>query len=367
MSALAPVRTEQTLHQRPADATGQLYERHSRRIFGYCLSLLGSREDAEDAVQTTFINAQRGLHRGVTPQFELAWLFKIARNVCYNTRASASRRGRLESVRDLDSLQDALAGPERTAALSIHELSTALESIPERQRRALLLREFQGLSYEEIAAELDVTVAAVETLIFRARRSVAEQLERSGATSRAGAFASVVALLRWLLPGGAKVAAVAATATLAVTPGMRGPAVDATTPSSPAPVVPTISNTTPTVDQPRVVTRAAKNAPPTRPAPPAVNQSGPVTPVSTATEVPPAPGAAATPPSTTDAPTSAPVSPPPVSTESVAVPEVTPPAVTLPAVGEVQLPPVVLPELPPLPLDLPQLPPVELELPKLLP
>ncbi len=90
MSAAAPASFAQA--RQPADATGLLYERYAGRIFGYCLSLLGSREDAEDAVQTTFVNAQRGLHRGVVPQFELAWLFRIARNVCYNARKSSSRR-----------------------------------------------------------------------------------------------------------------------------------------------------------------------------------------------------------------------------------------------------------------------------------
>jgi RNA polymerase sigma factor (sigma-70 family) len=343
VSALAPVQTE------------QLYERHSRRIFGYCRSLLGSREDAEDAVQTTFINAQRGLGRGATPQFELAWLFKIARNVCYNTRASASRRGRLESVRDLDSLQDALASPERGAAISIHELSTALESIPERQRRALLLREFQGLSYEEIAAELDVTVAAVETLIFRARRSVAEQLEQS-ATSHVGALASIVAFLRWLLPGGAKVAAVAATATLAVTPGMHGPVAERTVPVVPPAAPPAASDPTPTVKAPRAVVSQDGTSPAKQPPGAVLKESASVTATSTAITVPRlVQDSGSAPPSLSEAKVP-PV--PPVSTDGV--PEVTAPAVTLPPVGNVELPPVVVPELPPLPVDVPQLPQVEL-------
>jgi RNA polymerase sigma-70 factor, ECF subfamily len=353
VSALAPLQTE------------QLYERHSRRIFGYCLRLLGSREDAEDAVQTTFINAQRGLGRGVTPQFELAWLFKIARNVCYNTRASASRRGRLESVRDLDSLQDALtfASPDRGAAISIHELSRALESIPERQRRALLLREFQGLSYEEIAAELGVTVAAVETLIFRARRSVAEQLEQSGATSHVGAFASIVAFLRWLLPGGGKVAAVAATATLAVTPGMRGPDAERTAPVIPPAAPPAASDATPAVNAPRAVV--------SRDVTPAAKQR----PVAVVKEFDPAPVNATSAATTAPPPVQNTASPPPIASEvkvppvppatSEAIPDVTAPEITLPTVGDLELPSL---EPPPLPVDVPQLPQVELptlELPKL--
>jgi len=203
-------------------------------------------------VQTTFMNAQRGLDRGVVPQFELAWLFKIARNVCYNRSESSSRRRRVESVHDLDTLQDVLATPERSASLSIGELTRALGSIPERQRRALLLREFQGMSYDEIAGELGVSVAAVETLLFRARRSVADQLEQSGLPRRRSAVASVAALVRWFFDGSAVplklaavTAAVATTATLALAPAIRShasepvhviPAVPGARAKTPAPV-----------------------------------------------------------------------------------------------------------------------------------
>jgi RNA polymerase sigma-70 factor, ECF subfamily len=244
LSAVAPTLLPSGPRPLPAEATRLLYERHSGRIFGYCLSLLGSREEAEDAVQTTFMNAQRGLDRGVVPQFELAWLFKIARNVCYNRSESCSRRRRVESVHDLDSLQEVLATPERTATLSIGELTRAVGAIPERQRRALLLREFQGMSYEEIAGELGVSVAAVETLLFRARRSVADQLEQTSVPHRRGAVASVVALFRWFFDGSAVplklaavTAAVATTATLAVAPAIRSAG------NEPVHVIPTVLTT----------------------------------------------------------------------------------------------------------------------------
>src|SRR5687768_15264496 len=97
-----------------ADAAGALYERHASRIFAFCLSRLGNREEAEDAAQTTFLNAFRSLQGGLEPRFELAWLFRIADNVCRDRRKSAWRRGRVESTRDLDELQDVLSAPERT-------------------------------------------------------------------------------------------------------------------------------------------------------------------------------------------------------------------------------------------------------------
>ncbi len=73
-------------------AAERLYERHSSRVFGYCLRMLGSREDAEDASQTTFMHAFRALQRGVVPAFETAWLLTIARNVCLARHRAGSRR-----------------------------------------------------------------------------------------------------------------------------------------------------------------------------------------------------------------------------------------------------------------------------------
>src|SRR5918998_6582896 len=79
-----------------AGATHLLYERHSAAIFRYCLSQLRSRPEAEDAVQTTFMYALRALERGVVPQIEIAWLLKIAQNVCRTTRKTAARRAERE-------------------------------------------------------------------------------------------------------------------------------------------------------------------------------------------------------------------------------------------------------------------------------
>src|ERR671934_1720074 len=153
-----------------------LYERYASRIFGYCLHRLGSREEAEDAVQTTFLNAFRSLSRGVVPESESAWLFKIADNVCLSRHRASFRRRRVEAPADLRAVEETVAAPARTDDELI-PLEGALADMPETQRRALLLREWQGLSYREIAAKLEVSQSAVETLIFRARRSLARRLE----------------------------------------------------------------------------------------------------------------------------------------------------------------------------------------------
>lgn len=162
----------------------ELYERHSSRVFGYCLSRLGGREDAEDAMQLTFLHAVRGLRRGVVPDTESAWLLAIARNVCLSRWASASRRNRLESACDPTELERLTSAPDprRDELIGLEE---ALELLPEQQRRAVLLRDWRGLSYEEVAARLGVSHAAVETLIFRGRAALANHLgEQAGEPRR---------------------------------------------------------------------------------------------------------------------------------------------------------------------------------------
>ena len=156
-----------------ADLTRALYEEYGNQIFRYCLHQLGNREEAEDAVQSTFLNAFRGIKRGIVPELESAWLFKIAHNVCLSRRRSSWRRDRIESPTDFELVEELTPAPSRRAD-ELMGLQDVLEQMPEGQRRAILLREWQGLSYREIADELELSQAAVETLIFRARRSLAQ-------------------------------------------------------------------------------------------------------------------------------------------------------------------------------------------------
>jgi RNA polymerase sigma factor (sigma-70 family) len=162
------------------EATRLLYERNGRKIFAFCLHQLGNREEAEDATQTTFLNAFRGLKRGTTPEFETAWLFKIAHTVCITKQRSSFQRRLVEASTDFDVIEEVVPAREEDTD-ELFGLTTALRTVPEQQRRALLLREWQGLSYKEIAEEMRLSQAAVETLLFRARRSLAGALSRDGA------------------------------------------------------------------------------------------------------------------------------------------------------------------------------------------
>ena len=212
--ALAPEATP----PRTATATAEhLFQEHSGWIYGYCLRVLRSPEEAEDALQTTYLNACRSLNEGTRPQAGSAWLLRIAQNVCLTRLRSSGRRGKVERAQDIAVLEETIAAPERSDD-ELMGLVDALEALPERQRRAILLREWQGLSYREVARELDVTQASVETLIFRARRSLAAALEQERTkparrSLSALDFGSLVAAIKGFLAGSAGVKAVA---TLAV-------------------------------------------------------------------------------------------------------------------------------------------------------
>lgn len=180
-------RADKAVAVRPASADAHaelLYERLYDRVFGYCLYQLGSREEAEDAAQVTFVQALRGLRRGVVPRVEAAWVFAIAKNVClerHQVRGRSRAREVLIDPADLDvaAVEDEWDG-EDTA-----RLRDALTRLSDAQREAVLLREWRGLSYREIAEEMGLSVSAVETLIFRARRSLAQQLTEETGRSRA--------------------------------------------------------------------------------------------------------------------------------------------------------------------------------------
>jgi RNA polymerase sigma-70 factor, ECF subfamily len=212
---LAP---EATSPRAAAETAEHLFHEHSGWIYGYCLRVLRSPEEAEDALQTTYLNACRSLNQGTEPRAGSAWLLRIAKNVCFARLRSSGRRGKVERPQDITVLQETVAAPERSDELM--GLVDALVRLPERQRQAILLREWQGLSYREVADQLGVTQASVETLIFRARRSLAEALEgqRNGRRSLyALDLGGILAALKGVFAGSAGLKSVATLAVAAAT------------------------------------------------------------------------------------------------------------------------------------------------------
>ena len=151
----------------------RLYRRHVGDVYRYVLVVLRNPEDAEDVTQTTFLNAYRAYGQGERPRNARAWLIAIAHNVCRQRFRTASRRP-LEV--DLEDDYAAQAVPDETAPTA-GEIRRAIDQLAFNQRAALVMRELEGRSYAEIAEVLSLSVGAVETLVFRARRALREQLE----------------------------------------------------------------------------------------------------------------------------------------------------------------------------------------------
>jgi RNA polymerase sigma factor (sigma-70 family) len=150
------------------EAFEKLYRRYVKDVYHYALALLRNPADAEDVTQTTFLNAYRAFQRGEEIRKPQNWLIKIAHNVARSRYARTSRR--VKEV-PLDDHVDQLAVPEEERP-DVEGVLRALGRLPFNQRAALVMRELEGRSYAEIADTLGVSVAAVETLIFRARRSL---------------------------------------------------------------------------------------------------------------------------------------------------------------------------------------------------
>jgi RNA polymerase sigma-70 factor, ECF subfamily len=151
----------------------RLYRRYGTHVYRYAYGVLRNRADAEDVTQTTFMNAFRALERGEDPRSPLNWLISIAHNVCLQRFRTSSRRPQeVELDYDVaDALVDEDDGP------GADDIRRALGHLAFNQRAAIVLREIEGRSYAEIAEVLGVSMSAVETLIFRARRALREQLE----------------------------------------------------------------------------------------------------------------------------------------------------------------------------------------------
>lgn len=151
----------------------RIYRRHVGDVYRYSLAVLRNPADAEDVTQTTFMNAYRAYEAGERPRQPHNWLIAIAHNVCRQRFRQSQRR--VEEVAFDDTVAEAVVADDD--APTAEDIRRALGYLAFNQRAALVMRELEGRSYAEIAEILDVSVSAVETLIFRARRALREQLE----------------------------------------------------------------------------------------------------------------------------------------------------------------------------------------------
>lgn len=155
-----------------------LYRRYHQPLYRYCRSILRDDSDAQDALQSTFTGALKALRCAERDAPLRPWLFRIA----HNESISLLRRRRPASE-----LPEQMAGgepplEERAAQRErLSQLMADLRELPDRQRSALIMRELNDLSHEEIAAALDTTTGTAKQAIFEARRSLVE-LEAGRAT-----------------------------------------------------------------------------------------------------------------------------------------------------------------------------------------
>lgn len=165
------------IHQGDPAAFEELFLRHYEHVYRVVYGLLGSREEAEDIAQETFLALYRqppDPHPGAGVR---AWLCRVALNRSYNALRDQRRaRHRLERAaepvqRQADVLEEVLRGEERARVREI------LKTLPERQSQLLLLR-YAGLSYAETAAVLDLAPGSVGTLLARAERAFLAAYER---------------------------------------------------------------------------------------------------------------------------------------------------------------------------------------------
>jgi RNA polymerase sigma-70 factor (ECF subfamily) len=157
------------------EAYAVLVTRYRSRYVRFATHMLGSVEDAEEALQDAFVRAYRSLARCEDPDRFGSWLFRILVNRC---RTAGARRGRRERtiVHDEIALRDAAEDhPEESVAWR-EEIGRALDRLPPEQREAFLLKHVEDLSYEEIAAATGVGVSALKMRVKRACDRLRDQL-----------------------------------------------------------------------------------------------------------------------------------------------------------------------------------------------
>jgi RNA polymerase sigma factor (sigma-70 family) len=156
-----------------AGAFEMIVDRYQGRLLGFCRQMLGSTEDAEDVLQEVFVNAYRAMLADEREINLRPWLYRIARNRCLNhlRKPSADAQESMDMVPEVEAASTAEKVHNRE---EFRQIISDVNKLPETQRSALLLREMDALSYEEIADAMETTVPSVKSLLVRARISLAE-------------------------------------------------------------------------------------------------------------------------------------------------------------------------------------------------
>jgi len=159
----------------------ELVEATEDRVYGTIVKMLGGVEGAEDLAQRVYLRIWAARRRYEPTAKFSTWMFAITRRLVLNERRGRARRAavfRESSPQEIP--REAAAGTSPTADVAAGELAAAIDgalaALPEEQRLAMVLRRYEEMPYEEIAAVLETTVPAVKSLLFRARQTMREKL-----------------------------------------------------------------------------------------------------------------------------------------------------------------------------------------------
>ncbi len=169
-------------------AFADLVRRHERRVYRLLLRMLGSREEAEDTAQETFLNLHRHGHRFRGDALFSTFVYRVAANAALNRRRTLGRsrareQGFAQSQQTGAEPAPSPPDPERAAAQAERRsaVQAALLALPPRLRLPLVLYDIEGLAYPDIARTLDVPEGTVKSRIHRARERLRELLCAAGA------------------------------------------------------------------------------------------------------------------------------------------------------------------------------------------
>lgn len=170
-------------------AMEELFARFQKPLFNFFYRMVGKRETAEDLVQETFVKLCRfgSSFRGSDAKFS-TWLYSVAGNQCRDYLRHSSRRPEvlLDTIEDSESDSQEDTGPSTPDSPVEEEIlrketgriiRDAIESLPNKEKEALVLREYNGLDYKEIADVLNCPIGSVKVLIFRARQRLRGKLK----------------------------------------------------------------------------------------------------------------------------------------------------------------------------------------------
>lgn len=151
-----------------------LYERYKTRLYAYCFRMLGDRQAAEDAVHDTFLKLSHGVNGITQPSAFRGWLFRVARNEALIQ--IRRHRDTTEVVND-DVWEEETPLSTLISMETVEIIQRVLKMLKLEYREVLLLREYEQLSYAEIAVITDSTESSVRSRLFKARKAFASKLE----------------------------------------------------------------------------------------------------------------------------------------------------------------------------------------------